>query len=58
MGFDFSEVREVPTILLSAINEGPPIPSVDIKHYYELMIERMEGGVPANWTGTYVATSK
>jgi hypothetical protein len=31
---------------------------VDIKHYYELMIERMEHGVPANWTGTYVATSK
>jgi hypothetical protein len=31
---------------------------VDIKHYYELMIERMEGGVPANWDGTYHATSK
>lgn len=31
---------------------------VDIKHYYELMIERMEHGVPANWEGTYHATSK
>jgi adenylate cyclase len=31
---------------------------VDIKHYYELMIERMEGGLPANWSGTYHATSK
>ena len=31
MGFDFSQVREVPTILLSAITEGPQIPSVD-KH--------------------------
>lgn len=31
---------------------------VDIKHYYELMIERMEYGVPANWNGTYHATSK
>jgi adenylate cyclase len=31
---------------------------VDIKHYYELMIERMEGGLPANWDGTYRATSK
>jgi adenylate cyclase len=31
---------------------------VDIKHYYELMIERMEEGLPANWNGTYHATSK
>jgi hypothetical protein len=31
---------------------------VDIKHYYELMIERMEQGLPANWNGTYHATSK
>ena len=31
---------------------------VTIKHYYELMIERMEQGVPANWDGTYHATSK
>lgn len=31
---------------------------VDIKHYYELMIERMEHGVPADWEGTYYATSK
>jgi adenylate cyclase len=31
---------------------------VTIKHYYELMIERMEQGVPANWDGTYRATSK
>jgi adenylate cyclase len=32
--------------------------SVNIKHYYELMIERMEDGLPANWSGTYHATSK
>ena len=32
--------------------------TVDIKHYYELMIERMEEGLPANWSGTYHATSK
>ena len=31
---------------------------VTIKHYYELMIERMEDGLPANWTGTYIAQSK
>jgi hypothetical protein len=29
-----------------------------IKHYYELMMERMEEGVPANWDGTFRATSK
>ena len=33
-------------------------PAVDIKEYYEKMIERLEGGVPANWAGTYHATSK
>jgi adenylate cyclase len=33
-------------------------PEVDIKHYYELMIERMQEGLPANWSGTYHATSK
>jgi len=33
-------------------------PDVDIKHYYELMIERMEEGLPANWDGTFRATSK
>ena len=33
-------------------------PEVDIKHYYELMIERMQQGLPANWDGTYHATSK
>jgi adenylate cyclase len=31
---------------------------VTIKHYYELMIERMQQGLPANWDGTYRATSK
>jgi adenylate cyclase len=31
---------------------------VTVKHYYELMIERMEEGLPANWDGTYRATSK
>lgn len=33
-------------------------PAVDIKEYYEKMIERLEEGVPANWAGTYHATSK
>lgn len=33
-------------------------PSVDIKHYYELMIERLDEGLPSNWDGTYHATSK
>jgi adenylate cyclase len=33
-------------------------PNVDIQHYYELMIERMQEGLPANWDGTYHATSK
>ena len=31
---------------------------VTIKHYYELMIERMEEGLPPEWDGTYRATSK
>jgi len=31
---------------------------VTIKHYYELMIERMKEGLPPNWDGTYRATSK
>ena len=31
---------------------------VTIKQYYELMIERLEEGLPANWNGTYRATSK
>jgi adenylate cyclase len=31
---------------------------VTVKHYYELMIERMEQGLPADWDGTYRATSK
>ena len=33
-------------------------PEVEIQHYYEKMIERLEDGVPANWDGTYHATSK
>lgn len=33
-------------------------PKVNIKEYYHKMIARMEDGLPANWTGTYVATSK
>ena len=32
--------------------------SVTIKQYYLNMIERMEEGLPANWDGTYRATSK
>lgn len=31
---------------------------VTVKHYYELMIERMQQGLPADWDGTYRATSK
>jgi adenylate cyclase len=31
---------------------------VTIKEYYHKMIARMEDGLPADWTGTYVATSK
>lgn len=31
---------------------------VTIKGYYEKMIERLEEGLPANWDGTYRATSK
>ena len=30
----------------------------ELKHYYELMLDRMEDGLPANWDGTYHATSK
>ncbi len=31
---------------------------VTIKDYYHKMIARMEDGLPANWTGTYIAQSK
>ena len=31
---------------------------VTISQYYELMIERLEEGLPPNWDGTYRATSK
>ena len=31
---------------------------VTIKSYYKLMLERLEEGLPANWDGTYRATSK
>ena len=33
-------------------------PKVTIKEYYHKMILRMEEGLPANWDGTYHATSK
>ena len=33
-------------------------PEVEIQHYYEKMIDRLVEGVPANWDGTYHATSK
>ena len=33
-------------------------PTVTIKEYYHKMIARMEEGLPANWDGTYHATSK
>ena len=32
--------------------------NTDIKHYYENMLERMNEGLPANWDGTFRATSK
>lgn len=32
--------------------------TLDIKQYYLNMIERMEEGLPANWDGTFRATSK
>jgi adenylate cyclase len=31
---------------------------VTISQYYELMIERLEEGIPPEWDGTYRATSK
>ena len=30
----------------------------DVKHYYELMLQRLQEGLPANWDGVYHATSK
>jgi adenylate cyclase len=30
----------------------------ELNHYYELMLERMEEGLPPNWDGVYHATSK
>ena len=33
-------------------------PKVTIKEYYHKMIARMEDGLPANWDGTFHATSK
>ena len=30
----------------------------ELRHYYENMLERMNEGLPANWDGTYRATSK
>ena len=30
----------------------------ELQHYYELMLERLEEGLPPNWDGTYHATSK
>ena len=33
-------------------------PDVEVKDYYKKMIERLDEGVPANWDGTYHATSK
>lgn len=38
--------------------EGLIKDNTELKHYYELMIERMKEGVPADWDGTYRATSK
>ena len=35
-----------------------PDDRVTIKDYYRKMIERMDDGLPANWEGTYHATSK
>ena len=35
-----------------------PDDRVTIKDYYRKMVERMDDGLPANWEGTYHATSK
>ena len=35
-----------------------PDDRVTIKDYYRKMVERMDDGLPANWDGTYHATSK
>lgn len=32
--------------------------SGDLQHYYELMLDRLTGGCPANWDGIFKATSK
>ena len=32
--------------------------NTELKHYYELMLERLEQGKPKDWDGTYRATSK
>lgn len=32
--------------------------NTELKHYYELMLERLEAGKPEDWDGTYRATSK
>jgi hypothetical protein len=32
--------------------------NLELKHYYELMAERISQGKPSNWDGVYHATSK
>ena len=41
-------------ILLENLKEKNPA----LKKYYDMMTERLEEGVPADWSGTYKATSK
>jgi adenylate cyclase len=41
-------------ILLENLKNNAP----ELKKYYSMMTERLEEGVPADWSGTYKATSK
>ena len=47
---EWKEAKEFAQNLMQENNE--------LKHYYELMLERLEAGKPDNWSGTYHATSK
>ena len=44
--------------LCKELIDYPVTESNGLKHYYELMLERIEDGLPANWDGVYHATSK
>ena len=50
--------NEIPDQLAKKICKELIGSETDVKNYYELMLERMEEGLPAEWDGTYRATSK